>query len=236
MKLGLTGAVVTFGLSLGLMQGCYGSGGGHHHDSGGAGGTSAGGTSSGGSSTGGRAGSSTTGGSFSDGGSFTGGTGGASGGSTSSGGSAGTVASGGFGNVSGTPCEQTYAVAETCGLLSAGTRDCTGDHTSQCQANCLLASNCTEISDALCNAVYNTLATCILNCPEEQLPCGDGTSYPAGYECDGFDDCTNGVDEANCDFACGDGTTVPMSYKCDGFDDCANASDEAGCAVLNCSP
>ncbi len=230
-KLGLTSGFFILGLSLVSVGGCYGGGGGHH-STGGAGGT----TSSGGSgntSSGGSGNASSGGSGNASSGGFGNTSSGGRGGSVSSGGS-GAVASGGTGNVGGSPCDQALTVAENCGLISVAPHDCVNDHTTQCQASCFVNATCTELQDALCNDMANAFVSCLISCPTEQLPCGDGTTYPPSYECDGFSDCASGVDEADCDFPCGDGSTVPADYRCDGFTDCASGADEANCATLNC--
>ncbi|XP_071505175.1 uncharacterized protein [Diadema antillarum] len=73
-------------------------------------------------------------------------------------------------------------------------------------------------------------------CTEEQFACIDRTCIPEFRECDGYPDCVNGEDEANCSaqggtcaphlFTCNDGRCITDSYRCDGYDDCENAEDE----------
>ncbi len=68
-------------------------------------------------------------------------------------------------------------------------------------------------------------------CPSTFM-CGDGTSVPETFVCDGTADCNNGVDEQQgCPppFTCDDGRELPPSSMCDGFSDCIDESDEAGC-------
>jgi hypothetical protein len=66
---------------------------------------------------------------------------------------------------------------------------------------------------------------------DETFTCGDGTTIPEPWACDGVPDCSDGSDEAACpeSFICGDGTELPPLWQCDGEADCADASDEDGC-------
>lgn len=67
-------------------------------------------------------------------------------------------------------------------------------------------------------------------CPES-FDCGDGQIIADTWVCDGYEDCTNGFDEAqNCETeTCPDGMTIPPEWICDDFPDCTDGSDEAGC-------
>jgi hypothetical protein len=66
----------------------------------------------------------------------------------------------------------------------------------------------------------------------------DGLNVPAGWQCDGVSDCTDGEDELDCTgappLACGDGTSVPSSRQCDGVSDCEDGEDERDCTRLAC--
>ncbi|OUW21616.1 MAG: hypothetical protein CBD21_00365, partial [bacterium TMED161] len=86
-------------------------------------------------------------------------------------------------------------------------------------------------------------------CLEGEFECVAGGSYgnciPGGWQCDGWDDCADGVDEAGCDdqtcedlglWDCGDGQCINPSWVCDGSvdtcnagwgPDCANGADES---------
>jgi len=199
------------------------------------GGTSAsGGTSGSGGSTGGRGGTSS-------GGSGTGGSGGASGSGT--GGRGGT--SGGSGGSSGSAGSDTQEVCQSaadklasCELLE-GSVDCAtapSDPLSACVFACYGPASCEDIQATVCAATMASFADCLTACQDIEVMCDDGTSYPASWMCDGFADCPNAEDEADCGqtFDCGDGSTVPGSYVCDDFLDCNNGADEANCATLVC--
>ncbi|KAI8522021.1 hypothetical protein Bbelb_017750 [Branchiostoma belcheri] len=89
-----------------------------------------------------------------------------------------------------------------------------------------------------------------LACDFDEYDCGAGNGYciPSTWECDGWDDCTDGVDESNClgggggtgpadhncilahQQPCDNGGCVPLNWVCDGDDDCGDYSDEQNCA------
>jgi len=92
-------------------------------------------------------------------------------------------------------------------------------------------------------------------CGPDKFACGDGYCVPASWRCDGYADCENAADEANCStggsrcsrcdgrphcpqdndggqFRChADRTCVAASRVCDGRSDCADGSDERNCSA-----
>ena len=81
-------------------------------------------------------------------------------------------------------------------------------------------------------------------CQPGDFVCADDACIPANWECDGYDDCSGGEDEADCGgtttegpstecddttFECGDGLCIPGQWECDGYDDCSGGEDEADC-------
>ena len=84
---------------------------------------------------------------------------------------------------------------------------------------------------------------CAAGCDDTQFDCGDGQCIYDTWECDGWSDCSNGADEADCAapscadqglWDCGDGQCIYTSWECDGWSDCSNGADEADCAPASC--
>jgi len=77
-------------------------------------------------------------------------------------------------------------------------------------------------------------------CEDQGLwDCGDGQCIYTSWECDGYADCANGADEADCGPAscedqglwdCGDGQCIYTSWVCDGSTEFCNGSWPADCA------
>ncbi len=131
----------------------------------------------------------------------------------------------------------------TCGVLSAGQYGPSSEaafpvegpsEADYCEVDCIVAADCSELTDAVCSEEFSEgLTACLDACSElePEFTCGDGERIPAGWECDAEPDCEDGSDEVGCPapFICGD-QEIPQGYVCDGFDDCEAGEDEVGCA------
>lgn len=140
--------------------------------------------------------------------------------------------------IGGAFCQQARTKLTSCAVLTAGTWPCEEPPPEGlCGAQCLMQLSCDDLKTAVCTE-FQTLpasaASCYAACPQpSEIPCADGSgTYPADYKCDGYDDCSDGSDEAGCPapLECADGNgTYPTQYKCDGNNDCSDGSDEEGC-------
>jgi len=136
-------------------------------------------------------------------------------------------------------CGSYLSKLKGCGLLAQDARlSCTepDNATERCQAECLLDNSCVELESLYCESESTSISTCVAACrTEHALSCGDGTTYPENYRCDGDDDCANGSDEDNCPtFTCGSGEQIPRDYRCDYGEDCEDGSDEDNCPSFTC--
>lgn len=146
----------------------------------------------------------------------------------------------------GDACATFKTKAAGCNLVTAGTVNCAEmAELTSCERACITNATCAQLSGALCDGDYDVFSACFAQC-EPAVPdfaCADGVeTVDADYACDGYPDCTDESDEANCAgqlFACADGSeAISIDWKCDAFPDCADASDEAGCpavAMFDCA-
>jgi Low-density lipoprotein receptor domain class A len=107
----------------------------------------------------------------------------------------------------------------------------------KCLARCLLSVPCEEVKITVCASGHsNPLTTmCLALCANEFVTCPD-TLRP-GKRCDGMMNCSDGSDEAGCDFfTCKSGQRIRDSQKCDDEPDCSDGSDEMNCfGVVKCA-
>lgn len=143
-------------------------------------------------------------------------------------------------------CEGYYGKLRACGFMSAGITSCEEPQYVEpwlvCVMGCFMSANCVALEDYYCaqseaDLVGSSVWSCLVGCEESEphFTCNDGEEIPAGWRCDGEEDCWEGEDEANCTrmnaFLCAgeEGEYVPLDYVCDGYDDCDDGSDEEGC-------
>ncbi|XP_070533559.1 uncharacterized protein [Ptychodera flava] len=75
-------------------------------------------------------------------------------------------------------------------------------------------------------------------CSILEFDCQNGLCIPFLFTCDGDNDCSNGLDELNCNacllleynsYTCSNGSCVSFGKVCDGVKDCIDGSDETDC-------
>jgi hypothetical protein len=153
------------------------------------------------------------------------------------GGAAGTGGSAGNTGTPGT-CEGFSQRLVDCSVIDKPIECASGgsDPSAPCYYGCYEAATCGALTDYYCKEATNSLADCLTAC--DTFTCGDGSTVPSFYTCDGSADCDDGADERGCVtapvFQCKSGETVDGSDRCDGYDQCTDSSDEAGCPELTC--
>lgn len=110
----------------------------------------------------------------------------------------------------------------------------------RCAASCLFDAHCDDVMAEVCEGTTSPTSaytSCVLKCFSfsivECVTVVGTTNIVAS--CDGFAQCMDGADEANCPdsafFTCVDSSAgrVPIGTRCDGNPDCTDGSDEQSC-------
>jgi hypothetical protein len=131
---------------------------------------------------------------------------------------------------------------QACGLLSEGELPAVDaddvDASVACYLDCLLDATCVEVQALTCDPASVMPSAQLVACYEacealnvdDDFMCGDGSTLPPSWVCDGAPDCADSTDEVDCvPFDCGDGGMLTESLVCDGWADCMNGSDELDC-------
>ncbi|XP_074029553.1 uncharacterized protein isoform X2 [Leptinotarsa decemlineata] len=120
-------------------------------------------------------------------------------------------------------------------VLAADWNDPTG-----CGGLCSINTHFCQILDARLKVFQCSLLTDTLKCPKGAFSCGN-MCISQEKRCDGVMDCSDLLDEKNCDcnlkthFQCGNSTScLDLTKKCDKRIDCWDKSDEMECSTVTC--
>ncbi|KAI1883578.1 hypothetical protein AGOR_G00233020 [Albula goreensis] len=99
-------------------------------------------------------------------------------------------------------------------------------------------SSTTGDSSAVCYSPKHVKGKPSLCGGRDHFLCGTGICIPRKLVCNGYNDCDDWSDEAECtcegdQFRCGTGRCLSPGFVCDGYDDCGDLSDEQNCV---CNP
>ncbi|MGM0597543.1 MAG: LDL receptor domain-containing protein [Myxococcota bacterium] len=139
--------------------------------------------------------------------------------------------------------EKLFSKLNSCDLLTEGEMpDGSEPSTSydKCTVNCVIKTDCDSLYTLYCEEeTPESLELCADDCFNKYaFECGDGSLIQPDFECDGYEDCDDGSDEAGCPevqvFVCDNGDEIPEDFECDGDADCNDGSDEVGCPVFVC--
>src|SRR5262249_11476700 len=143
----------------------------------------------------------------------------------------------------GEACTALQATLTACGLLTGGSINGCIDRTpfSACQKTCYAHGSCPNLESYFCTSApaSSELQKCLDDCGplSDMFICKpEAIVLPLAWVCDSTADCSDGSDEANCDFTCKNGTKIPIAYACDGGTDCTDGSDEVGCTPTCAAP